>query len=98
MFIFSKKPNAPKQETVPADTGNIVKVEKAEPTLNETVSVPPSLPQVNMFGKFRNKGFGSGQDTSYENETWAPEYEPVGLFRKRRANVEGQVSSSSGPQ
>lgn len=49
-----------------------------------------------LFNKFRNQN--SGPDVLYENEAWAPENEFVGLFRKRRAQVEEQTSPTSDPE
>ena len=43
-----------------------------------------------LFNKFKKQN--SGPDVLYENEAWAPENEYVGLFRKRRAQVEEQTS------
>lgn len=101
MFFFKKKslktqpnqPNSagPEQVTVPeTDTAEVTKVTEAPAAPTNTTGV---------FGRmfFRNQKF-SGPETSYENEAWAPETESVGLFRKHRAIVEEQVSSSSGPQ
>ena len=46
-----------------------------------------------LFNKFRNQN--SGPDVLYENEAWSPENEYVGLFRKRRTQVEEQPSPTS---
>ncbi|MHB8124121.1 MAG: hypothetical protein ACYDEJ_00530 [Desulfitobacteriaceae bacterium] len=46
-----------------------------------------------LFGKFKN--LSSGPDVLFENEAWAPENEYVGLFRKRRTQVEEQTSLTS---
>jgi hypothetical protein len=45
-----------------------------------------------LFGKMKN--LYSGPDMLYENEDWAPENEYIGLFRKRRAQIEEQPSST----
>ena len=39
----------------------------------------------------------AGPETSYENESWAPESN-IGLFRKKRAVAEEQLPSSSDAQ
>ncbi|MFZ3101484.1 MAG: hypothetical protein WA113_04670 [Desulfitobacteriaceae bacterium] len=49
-----------------------------------------------LFNKFKNQN--SGPDVLYENEAWVPENEYVGLFRKRRAQVEEQTSPTSKPE
>ncbi len=46
-----------------------------------------------LFNKFKRQN--SGPDVLFDNESWAPENEYVGLFRKRRAQVEEQTTPTS---
>lgn len=97
-MFFNKKslktqpnqPNSAGQEQVTVPETNTAELTEAPAAPTNTTGV---------FGRmfFRNQKF-SGPETSYENEAWAPEPESVGLFRKHRAIVEEQASSSSGPQ
>ncbi|CAA7602073.1 Hypothetical protein DEACI_2745 [Acididesulfobacillus acetoxydans] len=51
-----------------------------------------------LLGKLFHKQEGyAGPESSYENESWAPE-PYVGLFRKNRAPAEEQLPSSSAAQ
>lgn len=52
-----------------------------------------------LFGKFlRNQKLYSGPETSFEDEAWAPEYQPVRLFHRQWGITEEQISSSYDPQ
>jgi len=64
----------------------------------DEAAAPPYLPGVLLHRMLRSQHLVSaGQQTSYENEAWAPEL-PGGLFRRRRAITEEQSSSAAGTQ
>lgn len=53
-------------------------------------SIPTSLNLMRRFFRTQKSSLSEPPETLHENEAWAPETETVGLFRKRRVNVQEQ--------
>ncbi|KLU61415.1 hypothetical protein CEB3_c23560 [Peptococcaceae bacterium CEB3] len=71
---------------------------EAEAAENTPGDSDPSASRGILLGKlFHKQESFAGPESSYENESWAPE-PYVGLFRKNRAPAEEQLPSSSAAQ
>ncbi|MEA4902421.1 hypothetical protein [Desulfitobacterium sp.] len=52
-----------------------------------------------LFGKFhRSQNLYTGPEASFENEAWAPEYQPIKLFHRPWSTTEEQIASPSDSQ
>lgn len=62
-----------------------------EITIDNIDTVLEQSDSTNLMSKFyRNQKASTSEapETLYENEAWAPKNETIGIFRKRRMNVE----------
>lgn len=53
-------------------------------------SIPTSLNLMRRFFRIQKLSLSEPPEILHENEAWAPDTETVGLFRKRRVNVQEQ--------
>ncbi|TGE34283.1 hypothetical protein [Desulfosporosinus sp. Sb-LF] len=84
--IFSKKTSTQFLDTIPAES----KITSNDSLENTSEPLDISTPS-NLMRKFFHKRTSSpweSPENPYDNETWAPETESVGLFRKHRVNSE----------
>lgn len=98
--MFSKDNKAKSKDTVPEQRETYSPQDQENGPVNtpENIDSTPT-PVILMNRLFHNQKspISKAPETIYENETWAPETEFVGLFRKRRVNIEEQSISSSDP-
>lgn len=113
MFFLKKltsRINAP--SAAPTPSSNSPSLEESNtPSLEQDISSEvlnnrDSTPDPNisyetstLLNKFlRNQKLYSGPEAFYEDEAWAPEYQPVRLFHRQVDTTEEQISSPSDPQ
>lgn len=111
MFFLKKRlsrTNEQEQElelapTPSSSTPNLEREISPEVLENVTTSLDQdfSYETSTLFSKFlRNQQIYSGPETFFEDEAWAPEYQPVRLFHRQwgTAEADEQIFSPSDPQ
>lgn len=88
---FSREITIENTDTVLEQSETVTNSIQEETPRNALETIPTAPTSTNLMSKFyRNQKTSTTEapENLYENEAWAPKNEIIGLFRKRRMNVE----------
>lgn len=72
-------------------------IENVNNALEQNYSYETQTPT--LLSKFhRNQNLYTGPEASFENEAWAPEYQPIKLFHRQWSTTEEQIAAPSDSQ